>query len=160
MALTFFTVPIRDPAPGEGALNAFLGCHRVLGVDRRFVDAGENSFWAICVDYLPVASSTPGASFGKKARVDYREALPPHEFAAFAKLRELRQQLARAEAVPVYTIFTNDQLADMVRRRVATPADLEAIAGAGDARIGKYGPAFLAALVAAGLNHEARDPGT
>lgn len=65
------------------------------------MDAGEHPFWASCVD-----------SFGKKARVDYREALPPHEFAAFAKLRELRQQLTRAEAVPVYTIFTNDQLAD------------------------------------------------
>lgn len=157
MALTFFTVPVRDSTAAEGALNSFLSAHRVLAVDRRFVDLGENSLWAVCVDTLPTQSGPPGLPFGKKTRIDYREALPPHEFAAFAKLRDVRKQLALAEAVPVYTIFTNDQLADMVRRRAATPADLEAIAGVGDARVSKYGTAFLAALAAAGADHEAGD---
>ncbi|HEX4609320.1 MAG TPA: HRDC domain-containing protein [Urbifossiella sp.] len=160
MGLRFFTVAIRDPAAGEEALNAFLSAHRVLAVDRRFVDLGENSLWAICVDYLPTRPGSPTPPFGKKTRVDYRETLPPHEFAAFAKLRDLRKQLAQAEAVPVYTIFTNDQLADMVRRRAASPADLEAIAGVGDARVGKYGPAFLAALSAVGVRRETGTAGS
>ena len=76
--------------------------------------------------------------------------LPPDQFTVFVKLRDLRKQLAQAEAVPVYTIFTNDQVAEMVRRRVHTRADLEGIAGVGDARVGKYGLQFLAALQAAG----------
>ena len=70
------------------------------------------------------------------------------------KLRDLRKQLAQAEAVPVYTIFTNDQLAEMVRRRLNTVADLQTIVGVGEARVSKYGPAFLTALQAAGGNRE------
>ncbi len=157
MALKFFTIPIRDVAQGETELNGFLSSHRVLAVDRQFVNLGENSFWALCVDYLPSSSSDSGASSqaaGRKGRIDYREELSPQAFAVFAKLRDLRKQLAQAEAVPVYTIFTNDQLAEMVRRNVASKADLEAIAGVGDARVGKYGPQFLAALQAAGGNRE------
>lgn len=154
MALKFFTIPIRDAATAEAELNAFLSAHRVLVVDRHFIDRGDNSFWAVCVDFLPARPGDPGPAMGRKGRIDYREVLPPHEFAVFAKLRELRKQLAQAEAVPVYTIFTNDQLAEMVRRRVASNSDLETIAGVGDARVGKYGPQFLAILQATGANHE------
>jgi hypothetical protein len=42
----------------------------------------------------------------------------------------------------------------MVRCQVSTKADLEGIAGVGDARVGKYGPQFLAVLQAAGGNRE------
>lgn len=84
-----------------------------------------------------------------------REILPPQEFVLFAKLRELRKQMAQAESVPVYTIFTNEQLAEMARRRVRTKSDLEGIAGVGDARVSKYGQQFLAALQSAEVQHEA-----
>ncbi|OQX16461.1 MAG: hypothetical protein BWK76_11595 [Desulfobulbaceae bacterium A2] len=40
----------------------------------------------------------------------------------FARLREWRKARAEAEAVPVYTIFTNDQLAEIVRLRCSTQA--------------------------------------
>src|SRR4051794_35650731 len=77
MALKFFTVPVRDAATVEAELNAFLSSRRVLVVERRFVDLGENSFWSLCVDYLPAQPGAQGPSFGKKGRVDYREILPP-----------------------------------------------------------------------------------
>ena len=38
----------------------------------------------------------------------------------FAKLRALRKTLADREGVPAYALFTNEQLADMVRRRITT----------------------------------------
>jgi len=50
MALKFFTIAIREPAEAEAELNGFLRSHRTLSVDRRFVNLGENSFWAVCVD--------------------------------------------------------------------------------------------------------------
>ena len=158
MALKFFTVAIRDSAPAEAELNAFLNSQRILAVDRKFVDLGENSFWVLCVDYLPSAGSIPGQVFGKKARIDYREILAPEDFALFVKLRDLRKQIAQAEAVPVYTIFTNDQLAEMVRLRANSKADLEKIAGVGDARIGKYGSKFLEPLQAAIIHETSRQP--
>src|SRR5271154_2101363 len=104
MALKFFTIPIRNPSQGEEELNAFLSSHRVLTVDRRFVDQGENSCWTVCVDFLTGSPNRGGQAFGKKERINYREVLPPQEFAVFAKLRDLRKQVAQAEGVPVYTI--------------------------------------------------------
>ncbi len=36
----------------EAVLNGFLSRHRVVNVERRFVENGAESFSAICVDYL------------------------------------------------------------------------------------------------------------
>ena len=62
------------------------------------------------------------------------------------KLRDVRKSIAQADAVPVYTIFTNEQLARMVQSRATTRAALEEIAGVGDARIEKYGAKVLELL--------------
>lgn len=40
MAFKFFLIPTRDSAAAETTLNAFLRAHRVLAVDRRWVDQG------------------------------------------------------------------------------------------------------------------------
>ena len=45
--------------------------------------------------------------------------------------------------MPAYALFTNEQLAEMVQRRVRTLAALREIAGVGEARIEKYGEDFL-----------------
>jgi superfamily II DNA helicase RecQ len=76
-------------------------------------------------------------------RTRTKEILSPEDFAVFARLRELRKEIAQVEAVPVYTIFTNEQLAQIVQAKAATKGDLEKVAGVGDARIEKYGPRFL-----------------
>lgn len=150
MAYRFFTIPVRSAEAAESVLNGFLRSHRVLSVERRWVDQGENSFWSFCVDYLET-SGAPPSSFKERDgqtrnKVDYRELLRPDEFAVFARLRDLRKQIAQAEAVPVYTIFTNEQLARMVQARATTKAALEQVAGVGDARIEKYGPRVLDVL--------------
>jgi len=48
--------------------------------------------------------------------------------------------------VPPYAVFTNEQLAEMVRRPVQTLAGLAGIDGVGAARVEKYGPAVLEIL--------------
>lgn len=55
MADRFFQVAVRDAVETEEELNRFLRSHRVLAVDRRWVDLGTESFWSICVDYLESA---------------------------------------------------------------------------------------------------------
>jgi len=52
---------------------------------------------------------------------------------------------------PSYAVFTNEQLAEMVQRRVASAAALREISGVGEARIEKYGAAFLDILKEAAL---------
>jgi hypothetical protein len=51
MGLKFFHVPSRDPGSVESELNAFLARYRVVTMERRFVDNGPDSFWALCVDF-------------------------------------------------------------------------------------------------------------
>ena len=55
-------------------------------------------------------------------------------------------KIAEAEGVPVYAIFTNEQLAAMVQRKATTAAGLAAIEGVGQARLEKHGPRLLAIL--------------
>jgi len=146
MPLKFFTIPIQDSGNAEAELNAFLCSHKILAVDRRWVDQGSASFWAIRVDYLEAPTTSGGSRGARRGKVDYKEVLSAEEFSLFAKLRDLRKEIAQAEAVPVYTIFTNEQLAHMVQAGASTKADLEKIAGVGDARIEKYGPRVLELL--------------
>jgi len=151
MAFKFFTVPIQDSGRAEGELNGFLRSHKVLSVDRRWVEQGPSSFWSFCVDYLETSSggTGDGRPAGQRGKVDYKEVLSTEDFAVFARLRELRKEIAQAEAVPVYTIFTNEQLAQMVQARVQDKAALEKIAGVGDARLDKYGARMLEVLAGA-----------
>lgn len=148
MSLKFFIIPINNIQEAEGELNAFLRAHRVLKMDRNWVDQGESSFWAICVDYLENShhQATSGTREGIRGKIDYRQVLSPEEFARFAQLRDLRKAIAQTDAVPVYTIFTNEQLAKMIQTGSRTKADLEQIAGVGDARVVKYADRFLSLL--------------
>jgi superfamily II DNA helicase RecQ len=101
----------------------------VLTVERQLVDNGPSSFWSFCVDFLVPGAEPAGAAStrpaGAKAKVDYREVLQPDEFAVYARLRDLRKELSVKESVPVYMIFSNEQLAQMVQGRAASKADLE-----------------------------------
>jgi superfamily II DNA helicase RecQ len=153
MELHFFAIPALAPRPAQDELNRFVAAHRIASVERRFVDAGAESYWAVC---LTVASG-PGplpdrltASRGRGAgKVDYREVLSTADFAVYARLRALRKEHAARDGVPVYAVFTNEQLAAIVRERVDTLEALGRIDGVGPARIERYGAAFLEALAAA-----------
>jgi ribonuclease D len=48
--------------------------------------------------------------------------------------------------VPAYAIFTNEQLAEIVQRKLRTASALGEIEGVGKARVDKYGALFLALL--------------
>lgn len=148
MPLRFFVVPVCDSGAFEQELNAFLAGHQAVSIQRQLIDQGMNSFWAICVDYLSdspgVAAANPNLS---RSRVDYKAILPPEEFAVFSRLREFRKELSQVEAVPVYTLFTNEQLAQMVQRRCRSKSDLAQIEGIGEGKIDKYAERLLPLLL-------------
>ncbi len=162
MAFRFFVVSARDGGEATEELNRFLRGHRVLAVDRRWVDQGTDSFWCFCIDYLESQATSAAGTKGptdQRNRVDYREVLSPADFSRFVALRSLRAEIAKAEAVPVYTIFTNEQLARMVQGKVASRADLAKIEGIGESRLEKYAGRFLDLLSRLGMSeHEAGRP--
>jgi superfamily II DNA helicase RecQ len=149
-------VPVPDSGGAEEELNTFLRSHKVLSVDRRWLKQGATSFWTLCVDYLDGTPRAGVTGAQVRAKIDYKEVLPPAQFHVFSQLRELRKQIAQAEAVPVYAVFTNEQLAEMVTSRVTTRAALEKVAGVGEAKASKYGARMLEVLTThLGNEHEA-----
>jgi len=87
MAYRFFTIPIQDPRQAEAELNGFLRSHRVLSVERKWIEGGMSSCWTFCVDYLESSGGSREGWNPRRDRVDYRERLSPEDFAVFAKLR-------------------------------------------------------------------------
>ena len=144
MQLKIFVIPIKNIESAETEMNRFLRGNRILAVTKEFVNNGENSFWSIAVEYLEQSSDGGKQPAGGRAdRIDYKDVLSGEDFAVFSRLRDLRKQIANAEAVPVYTVFTNEQLAEMARKRPASKAALMRIEGLGEAKAQKYGQQFL-----------------
>ncbi len=136
MQCKFFRVGLEDGA-AEEELNAFLRSVRVLQMQKEFVNLGTNSFWNLCVEYIE--SSSVKAKSAPRSRVDYKEVLSPEDFGVFARLRELRKEMAAEDAVPVYAVCTNEQLAEIAKQKPGTTTDLKKIDGLGDAKVKKYG---------------------
>lgn len=143
MRYKFFYIPVQNPEGAEQELNKFCGSHCVATMEKHFVNDGQNSFWSICVSFIEPSNLQ---HLSKRGKIDYREVLNEADFAVFAKLRSLRKTLAEKEGVPAYALFTNDQLAQMVTKRIITVSALQGIKGIGKSRVEKYGEKFLLIL--------------
>lgn len=139
----FFCAPALNSEDIEAEINEFCKSVRVVNVRQEFT-GGDNPCWYLLVEYLTESEESDRVRQGRKRkRVDYQEILSPEDFAIFAKLRDWRKETADKEGVPMYVIFTNDQLAKIVQGRMTSAADLKSITGIGDARIEKYGEAAI-----------------
>ncbi|CAM2064234.1 HRDC domain-containing protein [Sulfidibacter corallicola] len=144
MKYRFFQIPAQNSEAEAERLNAFLSSHRVVHVDRHFVADGANSYWALAVSWLDGAAA-PNRP-GKEPRVDYRQVLDDADFQVYARLREIRKQLAEEKGLPAYALFTNQQLASLVLKRVTSARQMLAIEGIGKGKCEQFGPAFLTVL--------------
>lgn len=118
MRFHFFTVDALAPAAGANELNAFCAQHRVAAVDKQFIAQGAHSYWLFCLTTVEAdGAERAAAGGGKRARIDYREVLSEGDFAVYAELRELRKTIAEHDGLPIYALFTNEQLAEMVTVR-------------------------------------------
>lgn len=150
MAFAFFKLPCAAEGAQTEALNAFFRSHSVLSVHKEWVSNGDSSFWAFCLQYQEQPLSNNGEGHtgkpGSGSKVDYKQVLTEEQFQVFARLRHVRKTLAEREAMPLFAVFTNEQLAEMAKLPVRTLADLKSIAGVGEARAAKYGTEILKSL--------------
>lgn len=142
MQLKTFTIPIHDDGAAVDDLNRFLRSKRVLEVHREFVQHGSGSCWCFCVHYLEGAG--PSGPARPRRRIDYREVLDEPTFARFAALRARRKQIAEAEGIPAYAVFTDEQLADIARLDQLTPATMKQVKGVGEGKVERYAARLLA----------------
>lgn len=144
MKLKVFALPAAGDDLAEDSVNHFLARHRIAQVDRQLVQAGAGSYWTVCIGYWESTSEPP--SRARKTRIDYREVLNDTRFREYAALREWRKAVAESEGVPVFAIFSNEQLANIVQLETATLAAMATIDGIGSSKLAQYAQAVLAAL--------------
>ena len=85
-----------------------------------------------------------GAKSAKKKRTATHKSLENPEM--FDKLRQLRMELARKKRVPAYVVFTDKTLIAMANELPRSKAALLELPGIGEAKLAKFGDAFLALL--------------
>jgi len=139
----FFYIPAIDSLAEGEALTKFCANRKILAVEKHFVSCGRDSAWAFCVQYL---DSGDTGEPSRKNKVDYKEVLDGPDFDLYSRLRSLRKVIAEAEGVPLYSVFTNEQMAAMVTDRAASLADLARIPGVGQSRLDRFGARFLEIL--------------
>ncbi len=142
MQMKVFAIPIGNPSATEDSLNAFLRSKRIVNIDKRFVENGANSFWTVLVEYLVDGTPEPA----RRNKVDYKQVLTESQFSTFSCLRDLRKRLAEEHGVPVYAVFTNEQLAAVATTMPTSKSALSEIAGIGKSKVEHYGDAVIAQL--------------
>ena len=68
MPLHFFAIPTLDPQPAQDELNRFCGAERMVAVDRQFVAAGLDSYWALRLSTARQAVSKPSDELPRRKR--------------------------------------------------------------------------------------------
>lgn len=148
MQIRIFNIPLTDSGDSMNELNRFLASCKVLEIEQRFYQNEKGGCWSFCVRYLN--SSYPQGTL--KEKVDYKQTLSEPEFARFSRLREIRKELATADAVPAYAVFTDEELAGIARLPELTSSALSTINGVGEKKLAKYGQ-----IVVEKLNKENRN---
>jgi ATP-dependent DNA helicase RecQ len=97
----------------------------------------------------PLAGGYPGfvvtRTIGRQGAPagESRGAEAPVDEALLTKLRELRRSFAQAGNVPAYIVFSDATLRDMCRKRPRTETAFLSVSGVGEAKLKKYGEAFM-----------------
>ena len=73
----------------------------------------------------------------------WRKLLSEADMGLFNLLRDWRSQRSKRDGMPPYILFTNQQLAEIVKRRPQTLGELTKIGGIGDGKAKKYGDEIL-----------------
>ena len=133
-----FLLPLHPDSIEQEELNRFLRGRRIIQTRKELVSTDGVSNWALLVEYLE--SQTKNAGEPGKTKVDYKEILNAADFSLFSKLREVRKKLAEENGLPVYAVCTNEQLAEIAKRKPKNLTECMKIDGIGQGKAEKYPP--------------------
>lgn len=141
MLIKIYTIPVELPELMNEEMNKFLRSHNVLSVNHYIVQQESGSYWTFCVKYMN--DNPPPQSFSSKEKVDYRTVLSETDFEKFSKLRECRKAIAKEEAIPAYAVFTDSELAELVKLESLDLASVKKISGIGAGKSERYGQRII-----------------
>lgn len=130
-----YMIPVLDGKAQEEEMNLFLRGHKIVSVDKLYSESVAS--WCFCITYIENNTQNPN-SISKKEKIDYKEVLDETTFARFSKLREARKHIANEEAIPAYSVFTNEELAEIASIEELVPGCFMKINGIGEKRAEKY----------------------
>ena len=153
MQFQIFTVPVADDGSAMETMNRFLRGHKVLEVEQQLVSTRTGAQWHFCVKYLANAPGGDGVQRTRnQAKVDYKEILDEKTFAVFSVLREIRKKIAEEDSLPVYAVFTNEELAGIAALPGITSETIKSVNGVGQKKADRFG-VRLAKYYADASNH-------
>jgi ATP-dependent DNA helicase RecQ len=92
------------------------------------------------------APRAPRARRDRAARGAAQSAIAEADRELFEALRRKRTELARTQNVPPYVIFHDKTLIELASARPASRSEMANVPGVGEAKLDRYGPAFLAVI--------------
>ena len=144
MQFKIFTIPVADDGTATEEMNRFLRSHKVLESEQQLVSTKNGTHWHFCIKYL--ANAQPDKSDAKSeiksqnsSKVDYKDILDEKTFAVFSILREIRKKIAEEAGMPVYAIFTNEELPGIAALDDIQPETIKTVKGIGDKKTNRFG---------------------
>jgi ATP-dependent DNA helicase RecQ len=124
----------------EADIQAYGGLR--LTETARPVLRGEQEVW-LRRDAEPARRKVSKAERASRAKEAFAGANDDPQWQA---LKAKRLELAKAQSVPPYVIFHDSTLLEMLEQRPASLTEMGRISGVGQAKLAKYGDAFLQVL--------------
>jgi superfamily II DNA helicase RecQ len=144
MQFKIFTIPVSDDGTAIEEMNRFLRGHKALEVEQQLISTKVGSQWHFCVKYL--ANAAPPIDVARPqnlSRVDYKEVLDEKAFAVFSALREIRKKIAEEDGLPVYAVFTNEELAGIASLERIAAEGIKKVKGVGEKKVERFGRRLL-----------------
>jgi len=105
--------------------------------------------WAVLKEGQKVWLREEAKAVGKSKQTRYTKTetssnnAGPVDANLFESLRTLRLKLAKAQGLPPYVVFHDSALREMASRRPSTLNEFAQMPGVGEAKLKRYGPAFV-----------------
>jgi superfamily II DNA helicase RecQ len=139
MQFKIFTISVADDGSATEEMNRFLRGHKVLEVEQQLIATKSSAQWHFCVKYLANAQSSDEKTTPFTSKIDYKETLDEATFAVFSQLREVRKRIAEEDGLPVYAVFTNEELAGIAALGEITVESITKVKGIGDKKAERFG---------------------
>lgn len=134
-------VPVVGGDQMNDLLNAFLRSHRVVKISKELISEEGRYIWVFCIEYIDDRAAL--SSGGSKEKKDYKSLLPEKIYNRYLEYKEIRRQLAEANGLPPYAVFTNEELSLMAKKEQLETADLRNIEGIGQGKAERWGHYFI-----------------
>ncbi len=144
MLVRIMTLPFHSAMGGfdDSELRNFIKDKDVIAIQDHLFIRNEVPYLTLIIKYFLLraedAISKPVQQNTKRVE-NWKELLSEADLGLFNMLREWRSRQCQKEGVPPYILFTNKQLAEIVKLRPQTVSEIGKVEGVGTTKIEKYG---------------------